>query len=115
MLLLPDRGADAKTVLETTIEEARRAVTEGRDTVQGLRSSAIPSNNLAAAIGAFGDELSTNFTGAERPSFQLQVEGNPRELAPTLKDEIFRIAGEAVRNAFRHYGARNIEVELRYI
>jgi signal transduction histidine kinase/ligand-binding sensor domain-containing protein len=112
--LLPDRGADAKAMLETTIEEARRAVTEGRDTVQKLRSSTIPGNNLAAAIGAFGDELSTNFNGAERPSFELQVEGNPRELAPTLKDEIFRIASEAVRNAFRHSDARNIEVEIRY-
>ena len=112
--LLPERGADAKTMLDTTIEEARRAVTEGRDTVQALRSSTIPGNNLAVAIGAFGDELATNYTGAERPSFQIQVEGSPRELAPIVKDEIFRIACEALRNAFHHAEAKSIEVEIRY-
>jgi signal transduction histidine kinase len=31
-----------------------------------------------------------------------------------VRDEIFRIAGEALRNAFRHAGAQQIEVELRY-
>src|SRR6185369_16758565 len=77
--LLPDRGADAKAMLETTIEEARRAVAEGRDTVQKLRSTTTPDSNLAAAIGAFGDELSTNYPGAQRPSFRIQVEGSPRE------------------------------------
>jgi signal transduction histidine kinase len=31
-----------------------------------------------------------------------------------LRDQIFRIAGEALRNAFRHAHAKHIEVELRY-
>ena len=31
-----------------------------------------------------------------------------------LRDEIYRIAGEALRNAFRHARARRIEVEIRY-
>jgi signal transduction histidine kinase len=31
-----------------------------------------------------------------------------------LRDEIYRIAAEALRNAFRHAGARQIEVEIRY-
>ena len=38
----------------------------------------------------------------------------PRTLHPIVRDEVFRIAGEALRNAFRHAGARKIEVELRY-
>jgi signal transduction histidine kinase len=31
-----------------------------------------------------------------------------------LRDEIYRIAGEALRNAFHHARARRIEVELQY-
>ena len=31
-----------------------------------------------------------------------------------LRDEIYRITGEALRNAFRHARARRIEVEIQY-
>lgn len=33
---------------------------------------------------------------------------------PILRDEIYRIAAEALRNAFSHAQARSIEVEIRY-
>jgi signal transduction histidine kinase len=35
-------------------------------------------------------------------------------LVPLLRDEVYRIACEALRNAFKHATARRIEVELRY-
>ena len=44
----------------------------------------------------------------------LVVEGPPRNLQPILRDEIYRIAREAVRNAFRHAKARRIEAEIHY-
>jgi signal transduction histidine kinase len=42
------------------------------------------------------------------------VEGAAQDLHPILRDEIYRIAGEALRNAFHHARARRIEVEIRY-
>jgi signal transduction histidine kinase len=42
------------------------------------------------------------------------VEGTPRDLQPILRDEVYRIAGEALRNAFRHAQARRIEVAIGY-
>jgi signal transduction histidine kinase len=42
------------------------------------------------------------------------VEGAPRNLHPILRDEVYKIAAEALRNAFRHAQARKIEVEIRY-
>jgi len=42
------------------------------------------------------------------------VEGTPRTLHPIVRDEIYRIGSEALRNAFRHAEAKQIEVELRY-
>ena len=44
----------------------------------------------------------------------MEVEGTPRDLHPILRDEIYRIASEALRNAFHHARARGIEVEIRY-
>ena len=47
-------------------------------------------------------------------NFCVEVEGTPRDLHPILRDEIYRIAGEAIRNAFRHAQARRIEVDIGY-
>jgi signal transduction histidine kinase len=35
-------------------------------------------------------------------------------LHPVLRDEVYRIAAEALRNAFQHAHARQIEVEIGY-
>src|SRR6185295_16727782 len=37
--LMRDRPDEAEEILDRTLDEARQAVTEGRDAVQGLRSS----------------------------------------------------------------------------
>ncbi len=112
--LIPDRPAEAQKTLETVIEQARRAVSEGRDAVLGLRSSTVCTNDLAQVIGALGEELAADQTGQNRPEFRVQVEGTPRDLAPLVRDEVHRIACEAVRNAFRHAQAGRIEVEILY-
>src|SRR6202020_240448 len=46
--------------------------------------------------------------------FEVDVEGAPRNLHPILRDEVYRIAAEALRNAFRHAHAQRIEVEILY-
>ena len=55
--LLPERPAEAKEKLESAIEHAAKAITEGRDAVQGLRASTVERNDLAEAIRTLGDEL----------------------------------------------------------
>jgi signal transduction histidine kinase len=42
------------------------------------------------------------------------VEGQARPLNPAIRDEVYRIGREALVNAFRHSGARSIELELEY-
>ena len=44
----------------------------------------------------------------------MLVEGPPRNLHPILRDEIYRIAREAMRNAFRHAHASRIDAEITY-
>jgi signal transduction histidine kinase len=71
------------------------------------------SSDFAGAIGVLGDELAKQIT-TNAPDFRVDVEGIPRDLAPLLGDEVYRIAGEALRNAFRHANAKHIEVEVHY-
>jgi signal transduction histidine kinase/ligand-binding sensor domain-containing protein len=111
--MIPDRP-EAQKRLDATIEEARQAIAEGRDAVQGLRSSTVITEDIARAITTFGEGLAAEVNGHHPPLFLVHVEGAPRDLAPLVRDEIYRIAGEALRNAFRHSGARRIEVDIHY-
>ena len=112
--LLPQRPADAKETLASAIDRTAQAVTEGREAVQGLRASTVESNDLAMAITSLGEALAAEAGADTSSGLRVQVEGAARTLRPIVRDEIFRIAGEALRNAFRHAGAKQIEVELRY-
>ena len=106
--LLPE--GRAKKELEQTLERADQAIAEGRSTVYDLRSSTTVTNELPEAVKALGEELATRDSAA----FHLVLEGETRNLHPIVRDEIYRIAREALRNAFSHSRARNIETELTY-
>ena len=112
--LLPARPAEAKEKLDGAISDAARAVTEGRDAVQGLRASTLEQNDLASAIRTLGDERASDVSNEPASDFQVVVEGEPRDLHPIVRDEIYKIAAEALRNAFRHAHATRVEVEIRY-
>ena len=111
---LPESAVDARKTLEETLDRATEAVTEGRDAVQGLRMSTVEKNDLALAIRAIGEELASVERNGASPKFEVTVEGTSRNLHPILRDEVYRIATEALRNAFLHAAARKIEVEIRY-
>jgi signal transduction histidine kinase len=113
MDLLPNRAAEAKQVLGSAIGQAADAITEGRDAVQGLRASTVEPNALGDAIRVIGKELAAEASDDD-VTLNVEVQGAPRNLHPIVRDEVFRIAGEALRNAFRHAQAKQIEVELRY-
>jgi signal transduction histidine kinase len=111
--LLPERPIEAKERLASAIDQAAEAITQGRDAVQGLRGSTIQCNDLALAISTLGEELTTDPTD-RRPAFHVAVEGQSRNLHPIVRDEIYKIAAESLRNAFLHAEAKQIEVEIRY-
>jgi signal transduction histidine kinase/ligand-binding sensor domain-containing protein len=111
--LLSTRPQEAKQKLDNAIDLAAQAITEGRGAVQGLRDSATLTNDLPVALRALGGELAADET-KNSPVFEVHVEGEPRDLHPILRDEVYRIAGEALRNAFRHARASRIEVEIHY-
>lgn len=110
--LLP--AGEPKQKLDSAIDQAAQAITEGRDAVQGLRSSTVETSDLAFTINTLGQELASAETNPNAAEFHVAVEGTPRNLNPILRDDIYRIAAEALRNAFRHAQAQRIEGEIHY-
>jgi signal transduction histidine kinase len=79
-----------------------------------LRSGGLSTIDFAQSISGFAKELLKSSTNENTPEVQTQVEGTPRELNPMVRDEAYRIAAEALRNATLHSGSARIEVEIRY-
>jgi signal transduction histidine kinase len=108
--LFPDRP-DARRAIEVVVDEARDAITEGRNAVEGLRSAKHDCSNLEAAISRFGQVLAGQPLS---PDFHVNVQGAARGLSPLIANELYHIATEALRNAFQHAQAHRVEVEIRY-
>jgi ligand-binding sensor domain-containing protein/signal transduction histidine kinase len=116
--MLPRRPEEAIEALDGALERAEQALAEGRDAIHDLRSSTVVTNELAQAVTALGKEMSHELASQDSAhglaKYHVVVEGPPRDLHPILRDEVYAITREAVRNAFRHAQARDIEVEIRY-
>jgi signal transduction histidine kinase len=108
--LLSRRPEKAAEAIQKAITTSAGAIAEGREAIQNMRSSTITRNDLARALRAAGDQMA-----AEAPaSFDVRVQGSSRDLHPILRDEVYRIALEALRNAFKHAEAHAIEAEILY-
>ena len=112
---LPDRPEEASEALDSALVSADQAIAEGRSAIQELRSGSSQESNLEQMLLAMGRELaSSQKDGDSAPSLRVIVEGNRRAKQAIIREEVYRIARELLRNAYRHAQARNIEAELRY-
>jgi signal transduction histidine kinase/ligand-binding sensor domain-containing protein len=111
---LPSRPEEARKALGVALDRGAEAITAARDTVQELRSPPSATNELSSAIAALSEELRGAQTEGLSPAVEVEVEGAGRELHPILRDEIYRIIAEALRNAFRHAQAGRIDVAIRH-
>jgi signal transduction histidine kinase/ligand-binding sensor domain-containing protein len=114
--MLPARPLDAKNALEGALDRADQAISEGRDAITDIRASSLASRDLEKSITGLMTNLSEELAAGNGRSvtFRVLVEGAPRAVRPTLQDEIYRIARESLRNAFRHAQAGHIETEITY-
>ena len=109
------RPEEALEALDGAIMGTERAITESQVAIEGLRDAQIAENDLAQLLRATGEELvGSRSAGDDTPTFGLTVEGERRTLVPIIRDEVYRIAREVLRNAFRHAHARRIEAEVLY-
>jgi signal transduction histidine kinase len=86
-----------------------QASQEGRAALNSIRTSTIETNNLAAALRRALEEcrqdpMETSFS----------VSGEAKDMQPIVRDEIYRVAYEAIRNACTHSMCKQLSVDLKY-
>jgi ligand-binding sensor domain-containing protein/signal transduction histidine kinase len=86
------------------------AMQEGRAALNSLRTATTQTNDLAEALRRATEDgfLSSVMV------VTFSVVGDAKEMHPFVRDEIYRIGYEAIRNASAHSAASRLEVELRY-
>lgn len=87
-----------------------RAVDEARAAVHSLRGSTTEKNHLSEALQRAAEEH-------QQPAsmdIAFSAIGDPRDMHPIVRDEIYRIGDEAIRNAAAHSKGSRLEIELRY-
>lgn len=99
-----------RRALEQLSEWLGRATQEGRAALHSLRSSTVEQNDLAAA---FQRALEDCRKETSMEAF-FSVTGGAREMHPVVRDEVYRIGYEAIRNACIHSAGSRVEVKLNY-
>jgi signal transduction histidine kinase/ligand-binding sensor domain-containing protein len=112
--LLPDRAGEAANSLDAAMQVGDQAIGEGRDAVQNLRSPSFDNRDLATSLSALGTELTKGIDPQSKAQYRVLVEGKPRELTAVVRDEAYRIAREAVSNAYQHAKAGHIETDVTF-
>jgi signal transduction histidine kinase len=110
------RNADnVSQAMDEAIQAAEVGITEGRAAIQNLRPEPAAQRDLPEWVKSTGHELvNAHQPNGKVPAFSVVVEGKPRDLSSMVKDEVYRISLEVMRNAFAHADASKIEVEIHY-
>jgi signal transduction histidine kinase len=87
-----------------------RAMHEGRTALNSLRTANAERNDLAEAL----QRVTEDSLIPSKMGVAFSAVGDAREMHPIVRDEIYRIGYEAIRNACTHSSASRLEVELSY-
>ena len=104
------QDSPAKPQIDRTLEIMRQGIEEGRNAIQGLRSSGSQTSDLVVALSRIQQELEVQ----SNIDFRVVVTGRQTQLPCQIQNEIYQIGREAVLNALRHSGAKRVELELEY-
>jgi signal transduction histidine kinase len=102
-----DRMRGAMERLLKWLEQATR---EGRMALRSLRASTREKNDLADALR----RATENGGDPSSLAVAVSVVGDAREMHPIVRDEVYRIGYEAIRNAHQHSKGSRMKVELAY-
>jgi len=108
-----DPGSDEtrmRNALERLSAWLAQAVDEGRAALHSLRVSTVEKNHLSESLRRATED--PQFPAAMTVTFS--VIGDAMDLHPVVRDDVYRIAFEAIRNAAFHSHASLLEIEIRY-
>jgi len=107
---LPGTTPALQTEIDTVRRHVERCIRETRQAVWDLRSPLRVELDLATLLRQHARTL----IAGHEIDFDVTVVGTPTDLEPGQKEQLARIAQEAISNAVRHAHARRIRAELRY-
>jgi signal transduction histidine kinase len=105
---IPDTDP-ARPLMEQALNEADGILIESRDHVRELRSH----DSVANFTQVFGD-AAAKANLEPRTRLDVVTHGPARELHPIVRDEITRIAEQAIQNVAQHAQAANLEISIAY-
>lgn len=95
--------AVARQMLRYSLEETRRSVMD-------LRSQALESHDLPAALSTLAQQMTLGTAIAA----DVRVEGPRRRLDAAVEHHLLRIGLEAVTNAVKHSGAKRVDILVKF-
>jgi signal transduction histidine kinase len=95
--------------MEVALDHADSLLNEVRDRVSDLRTTGLDVN-IGETITRAGEELFAEST----TKVVVVTTGTPRQLLLPVADNIYRVAREALTNAYAHAQAKIIEIEIAY-
>jgi signal transduction histidine kinase len=87
-----------------------RATEEGRAAIDSLRALAVETDDLEEGLGPVVAECHADGV----PEVHFETVGNVRRMHPSVRDEVFKIASEGIRNACSHAQASRLHVQIDY-
>jgi len=107
---ISDQPDKANSMLDTLAHRLRETIARSRNMVWSLHSTAVVQYSLVEVLR----HAEAEFRLGDLPQFELTSTGEPRDIHPLVRDEVYRICREALANAFRHSGAQSVQVIVRF-
>jgi signal transduction histidine kinase/uncharacterized protein YdeI (BOF family) len=96
--------------LEITRELVRNSLADVRHAIWDMRSQALQDGNLISALESTARQL----TEGSQVTCRVTVTGRPHPLPPVMENELLHIGQEALCNAVKHAGAKEIELQINF-
>ncbi|MGA8145517.1 MAG: PAS domain S-box protein, partial [Candidatus Acidiferrales bacterium] len=106
--VLNGANPDASQHVESAMALARVGLAEARRSVQGLRPQLLRDGNIVTAL----DRLVRQLSGESVLRINFSAAGDPPSLASDIESNLLRISQEAITNAMKHSGGKEINVRL---
>jgi signal transduction histidine kinase len=108
---ITEQPEKANSMLDTLAHRLRETIARSRNMVWSLHSTAVVQYSLVEVLR----HAEAEFRLGELPRFELTSAGEPRDIHPLVRDEVYRICREALANAFRHSNAESVRVIVRFL
>jgi len=100
----------AQHALETARDMSRHSMVEARRSVWDLRCQLLEDGDLVSALAQIVEPI----VPREQTKVDVKIQGSPVRLPGPVEMNLLRIGQEAVANAVKHGGARQVSIELRF-